>query len=109
MLLCLYVLVLPIMIAESSSLPRTSFFGLLLYDIVFLIDRVLDLFVGFINKEGHYEPSLRNVVFKNFSSIVYLELFFVASPFLILEEKSIASMPYFLIKLPRFNRLFDME
>jgi len=74
-----------------------------------MIDRIFDLFVGFINKDGQYEGNLINVIFKNFSSVFYLEMFYVLSPFFLFDLNKIYSMIYFLIKIPRFNRLFDMD
>ena len=74
-----------------------------------MLDRFCDLFIGFLNKEGQMENSLKNVIFKNFSSVFYLELFYSISPMFLLDMHKINSMPYFLIKVPRFNRLFDMD
>jgi len=109
MLLVIYVMNLPIIIAENSLMARPQFFSLMIYDIVFMMDRILDLFVGFINKEGQFENKLRNVITKNFSSTFYLEAFYAFSPLFLFNINQMQSMVYFLIKIPRFNRLFDMD
>ena len=82
---------------------------MLISDFFFLIDRIFDLFVGFVNKEGENEGNLKNVINKNFSSGFYLEAFYAISPFFLLDVNGPKSMAYFLIKIPRFNRLFDMD
>lgn len=52
LLLTIYVVIVPIIVAENKIMLEESFFGLLVYDIVFMIDRFFELFVGFVNKEG---------------------------------------------------------
>jgi hypothetical protein len=68
-------------------MEKSQFHGLLTYDIVFMLDRLLDLFIGFMNKEGQMEISLRNVIFKNFSSMFYLKLFYSISPIFLLDMR----------------------
>ena len=78
-----------------------------MFDIAFVIDRFLDLFVGFINKEGEYEPYLILVFFKNFSSDFYTEVLYAFGP-LLFDLNELNSIYYFLFKIPRYNRLFEM-
>jgi len=61
----------------------------MIYDVVFMMDRILDLFVGFINKEGQFEVKLRNVITKNFSSTFLLESFYAFSPYFLLDLNKI--------------------
>jgi hypothetical protein len=67
----------------------------------------MDLFVGFTNKEGEYEPYLIKVFFKNFSSDFYMELVYAFGPFLF-DLNHFNSIYYFLFKVSRYSRLFEM-
>jgi len=72
-----------------------------------MIDRCLDLFVGFISKDGEYEPEIIVVLFKNFSSDFYMEILYSFGPFFF-DLNELNSIYYFIFKIPRYNRLFEM-
>jgi hypothetical protein len=68
----------------------------------------LNLFVGFYNKEGDYEPKVVAVIIKNYSSDFYFELIYTLGPF-VFDLDKLNSAIYFLFKFPRYNRLFEMD
>ena len=82
---------------------------ILFFDFCFLIDEIIDLFVGFINNQGQAEESLQNVIMKNFSSSFYLEIFYVFGPLILLDSYNMNALLLFILKLPRFNRLFEVD
>jgi len=78
-----------------------------MFDLMYMTSRFLDLFVGYTNKQGEYVPKLILVLFNNFSSDFYMEIFYTFGPFMFnLDELN--SIIYFLFKFPRYSRLFEM-
>ena len=96
-------------VAENYYLSRKKFLNLLFFDFCFMFDRIMDLFIGFMKKDGTQEKSLKNVIFKNFSISFWLEIFYVAGPFFLLDLNQIKAMSIFLLKLPRLNRLLEID
>jgi hypothetical protein len=76
---------LPIDVAENYILSQSKFLSLLFFDFCFMFDRIIDLFIGFMKKDGNPEKSIKNVIFKNFSFSFWLEIFYVAGPFMLLD------------------------
>ena len=72
-----------------------------------MLDRFLNLFIGFYNKEGEYEPKVIVVIMKNYSSDFYMELVWTFGPLFFHPDK-LNSIYYFLFKIPRYNRLFEI-
>ena len=104
----LYVFVLPLIVSFDRLLTPGHISMLLTFDTIFMIDRFADLFVGFINKEGEYEPKLIIVLFNNFSSSFYFEIIWAFGPYMFFNVGKLDSISYFLFKFPRYNRLFEM-
>ena len=50
-----------------------------------MLDRIIDLFIGFSKKDGSEETSIRNVISKNFSFSFWLEIIYVAGPFVLMD------------------------
>ena len=103
----IYVFILPLFVSFDRILGKSNLQLLLMFDIIFMSDRFADLFVGFINKEEEFEPKLIIVLFNNFSSSFYLELVWAFGPFFF-NLNELNSINYFLFKIPRYNRLFEM-
>ena len=80
---------------------------LLFFDIMFMTSRVMDLFIGFITKEGILEPRVSMVIMRNLSYDFCLELIYTFGPFFF-DLNNLNSIIYFLFKFPRFNHLFTM-
>ena len=79
-----------------------------MFDLFFMLDRFLSLFVGYYNKEDTYEPKVMVVIMKNFSSDFYLELVYTFGPFFYDLDK-LNTILYFIFKIPRYSRLFSLE
>ena len=103
----IYVFLLPMFVSFAPILSRDNLNMLIVFDLFFMIDRFLNLFVGFYNKEGEYEPKVMVVIMKNYSSDFYMELVYTFSPFFF-EPHKLNSIYYFLFKIPRYNRLFEI-
>lgn len=103
----IYVFLLPLFVSFDSILTPKALSYLLIFDTMFMADRFLDLFVGFNNSDGEYEPKLVLVVMKNFSSDFYFELIYTFGPFFF-NLQELNSIYYFIFKIPRYNRLFEM-
>ena len=78
-----------------------------MFDIMFFLSRVLDMFVGFKTKDGDYEPRVSMVVMKNLNSDFFMELIYTFGPFFF-DLDNLNSIYYFFFKFPRFNHLFTM-
>ena len=63
--LILYVFQVPLFVSYDVILEREHLGTLLMFDFLFMLSRVLDLFVGFKNKDGENEPRLSMVIMKN--------------------------------------------
>jgi hypothetical protein len=74
-----------------------------------MLDRMLDLFIGYTNKDGSEETSIQNVIFKNFGSSFWMEIIYVVGPFILLDLDNIKALAIFALKLPRLNRLFEID
>ena len=107
-LLILYVFFLPICVSYSKILDKQNLNALFIFDVMFMISRFLDLFIGFSNKDGQPEKKISAVIYKNFSSAFYFEIIYSFGP-LFFDVDHIDSLYYFLFKFPRYNMLFDMS
>jgi hypothetical protein len=92
LILCIYALLLPVDVAEHYYLSREKYLSLMFFDFCFMTDRIIDLFIGFSKKDGSLEKSIKNVIFKNFSFSFWLEIFYVAGPFILLDLNQINAM-----------------
>lgn len=70
-----YIFLYPVLVAQNIDLDEAHEQILIVFDFVFVIDRVLDLFVGFYNPDGSLEPLISRVIWTNLSSKVFLEIF----------------------------------
>ena len=75
---------------------------------MFMLARILDLFVGFKNKEGEYETRLSMVIMKNLSWVFFLEIIYTFGPFF-WDLDHMDSMIMFMFKFPRFGYLFNLS
>jgi hypothetical protein len=87
---------------------------LLVFDVIFVIDRILDLFVGFYRPDGQLETRLLPVIQQNFSSRFVMELIVSFGPtcFLSLYKEpplAVNTIEYMFFKIPRYGRLFEID
>ena len=61
----IYVMIIPLVVSFNPILDTKSLHVLLIFDIVFLMDRILDLFVGYLKPDGTEETILWCVILKN--------------------------------------------
>lgn len=83
---------------------------LIIFDIVFIVDRVLDLLVGYYNADGQMEPSILMVVWTNLDSKFFLEIFISFGHlifFKLLENRN--SAYYGILKFLRYGRLSELD
>lgn len=69
-----YIVLLPIFVSSEVKMIRYHQNVLLVFDVIFVIDRVLDLFVGFYRPDGQLETRLLPVIQQNFSGKFVMEL-----------------------------------
>ena len=110
-LFIIYMFVMPVITSSHKILSDSYYNDLGIFDVIFLADRIGDLFVSFINTNNVPEPKLHKVIFKNMGSPLYIELFITFSPWVIFKDKKgkINAMEYCLIKILRFIRISEME
>jgi hypothetical protein len=82
---------------------------LAVFDVFFLIDRFLDLFVSYYDKHGEIEKKLYSVLANNISSKFLLEILMTLIPAILHADENILSSIYVLCKLPRYSRMFEMD
>jgi len=89
-------------------LPKENLELLLVFDILFMLDRVFDLLVTFYKANGTMEANLADVIKYNISAKFFIEIFASFGPFLFDLEK-LNSLIYALFKMPRYTRLFEID
>ena len=84
-----WILVAPWVICTRTQLQSDEVVGdatlgyLLIFDIVFLLDRVADLFVGHQKADGTEETRLYNVIYSNLSSKIFIEIIVGFGPYML--------------------------
>ena len=131
-----YGLLLPYKVSYSAKLHIEDVNSLFFFDILFIFDRVVDLFRRQKdNGQGEAKPTLLTVIAKNLSFFFFLEWFMGFGPIIynnmlpidesfthisiedpitkekseIEKFKSISPIMYFLFKIPRYVRIFEMQ
>jgi hypothetical protein len=75
-----------------------------------MLDRFLEIFVGFYKPNGQVEHRLLYVVVQNINFKFFLEIAISVLPwFLHYDDYGITAHLYALIKLPRYGRLFELD
>ena len=76
----IYLFQLPLYVCHDKYLTWRNFFLLSNFDFIFIIDSIINLFIGFYDKDGEYEPKIVVVILKNFLYGTILELFYYLAP-----------------------------
>lgn len=58
----IYVVILPMLVSFNQVIKPEDIQTLLFFDCLFIVDRMADLFVSYINEHGIPEPNLRCVI-----------------------------------------------
>ena len=82
---------------------------LVYFDIIFMCDRFLDLFVGYFNPNGIMEHRLYAVIYANISPKLLVEICIGFGPMIFSDMAVIKSYWYACYKIPRYARLFEMD
>ena len=99
----------PILIVQDPTMSSKSMQVLLVFDILFMIDRFADLFVGYYNPNGLLEHKLYAVILANISLKFFLEIFISFAPIAMRSYYDSKSKVYSLYKIVRYIRLFEMD
>jgi hypothetical protein len=78
-----------------------------MFDIIFMIDRIMDLFVGYYTSKGP-EKKLMAVLLNNISAKFFTEMVISFGP-LFFDVANMNTLIYCLFKIPRYSRLFEVE
>jgi hypothetical protein len=81
-----YIMLMPLIICMSSKLSKTHITLLTCFDFTFMIDRILDLLVGFYKPNGDEEHRLAYVILNNISSKFFIEIFVIAVPIIVYQR-----------------------
>ena len=103
-----WILYAPYKICEKSLLSNEAISYLLVFDILFLLDRVADLFVGYQKADGTEETRLYNVISSNLSSKIFIEIIVGFGPYFV-GIRDLHTMNYFFFKILRIGRLFEVD
>ena len=103
-----WILYAPLVICTDTKLDDEAIGYLLVFDILFMLDRVADLFVGHQKQDGTEETRLYNVIYSNVSSKIFIEIIVGFGPYMVgIEEMH--TLAYFAFKVLRCSRLFEMD
>ena len=97
------------MVSREVRLSQESLKVLIYFDIIFMMDRFLDLFVGYYNPNGIMEHRLYAVFFANISHDLFIEMFIGFGPIVWWDMTVFKSYWYALFKIPRYSRLLEMD
>jgi hypothetical protein len=104
-----WIIITPIMVSKEIRLSEQSLNMLIYFDVIFMIDRFMDLFVGYFNPNGIMEHRLYAVIFANISPKLFLEFLIGFGPIMVTDMTVTKSMWYALFKIPRYSRLFEID
>lgn len=114
-----YSLLLPYTVSYSKILKKEDVNSLFFFDIIFIIDRIVDLFKRQSNDSVEAKPTLLAVITNNISYVFFLEWIMSFGPIIYNQNMDssqvhkdyhpMSPITYFLFKLPRYIRIFEMQ
>ena len=78
-----YIIIMPLLIGVDPIMTKDNLTLLLIFDITFMADRILDLFVGYYTPNGLMEHRLTHVLYQNLTTKFFLEIIMIAGPLII--------------------------
>ena len=102
----IWLFITPIYISRQQEVGDAELATLFIFDIFFLVDRVLDQFVCFYTPQGALENRLYAVVLNNLSMNLVIEAAMAFGP---ISVRHIHGQWYALIKLFRYGRMFEQD
>lgn len=103
-----WLLYAPFVISTATKLSENAISYLLIFDIIFMVDRVADLFLGHQRADGTEEPRLYHVIYSNLSAKIPIEIVVGFGPYMV-GITEMHTLAYFGFKLLRCSRLFEMD
>lgn len=103
-----YIFIAPIFISYDTRFKGNQLKILLAFDILFVIDRIADVFVGFEYPDGKFEKKLHKVIEANFTNKLPLEFVISFAP-LFFDTKNMNTLVYGAFKVPRYMRISEMD
>lgn len=82
---------------------------LVVYDVIFVIDRFLNYFEGYYNPNGLLEHRVLEVIKQNFNFKFIIELIILVSPYFLMPIYDYSSSVYLLLKCYRYLRKFELD
>lgn len=104
----LYIFIAPIFISYDTRFHENQLKILLAFDILFVIDRIADVFVGFEYPDGKFEKKLHKVIEANFTYKLPMEFFISFAP-LFFDTYNMNTLVYGAFKVPRYMRISEMD
>jgi hypothetical protein len=81
----LYIIIFPAICVQNVVMAEENIKLLLLFDVLFMIDRFLDLFQGYYNPNGFLEHRVLEVVRTNINYRFFLEIFITIAPIVLMD------------------------
>ena len=104
-----WIFLTPILVSQDTNLELLGLNSLLAFDIIFMIDRFMDLFVGYYTPNGFLEHRILKVIQNNISTKFFFEIFIGFGPMFFFDVSNINTLFYALFKIPRYSRLFEID
>jgi hypothetical protein len=90
-------------------MSKETLSSLLIFDVIFMIDRFLDLFEGYYNPNGFLEHRVIEVIKTNINFKFFLEIFVSLAPIFLRNVLGNSSYIYIGFKLVRYLRKFELD
>ena len=107
-LFIIYMVLLPLFVSFDHKMHSSHILTMICFDIIFFIDRSLDLFVGYYREDGQMENRPLQVIRNNLSIKYFFEIIMSFGTFF-LDVNNMDSVHFAIFKIPRWIRLFEME
>ena len=108
----IYIILIPLLTSRSVSLIYKDQVILFVFDVVFVIDRTVDLFIGFNRPDGQPETKIINIIKENLTINFFLEIIMSFGPLMILNYDAdglFNSLEYLYFKIFRLKTLYEID
>ena len=111
LLFIFWIFATPVWIAQETILDDAKFRKLFIFDVIFMLDRLIDIFVSFYKPNGEMEHRLFYVVFHNIGIKFFLEIAISMVPWFIHYSMghSMKAHLFAVAKIARYGRLFELD
>lgn len=105
----IYIFLFPLVCVQNTEMSQENLGTLLIFDVIFMVDRLLDLFEGYNNPSGFLEHRVIEVIKTNINFKFFLEIFVSFAPIIFKKSLGNSSSAYICFKSVRYLRKFELD